>query len=84
VFAGGEAIDLSAADEMIFVDEPWTTDKITQAENRIQNLAKAQQLTVYRLRSAGTIDEIIAAMTEKQRQNLLAGKVAALPEFAPQ
>jgi Zierdtviridae DNA helicase len=84
VFAGGEAIDLSAADEMIFVDEPWTTDKITQAENRIQNLAKANQLTVYRLRSAGTIDEIIAAMTEKQRQNLLAGKVAALPEFAAQ
>jgi Zierdtviridae DNA helicase len=82
VFAGGEAIDLSAADEMIFVDEPWTTDKIIQAENRIQNLAKANQLTVYRLRSAGTIDEIIAAMTEQQRQNLLAGKVAALPEFA--
>jgi SNF2 family DNA or RNA helicase len=79
VFAGGEAIDLSAADEMIFVDEPWTTDKITQAENRIQNLAKHQQLTVYRLRSAGTIDEIIAAMTAKQRENLLAGRVAVLP-----
>jgi SNF2 family DNA or RNA helicase len=82
VFAGGEAIDLSAADEMIFIDEPWTDDKITQAENRIQNLAKIQQLTVYRLRSAGTIDEIIAAMTEEQRENLLAGKVAVLPQLA--
>jgi SNF2 family DNA or RNA helicase len=82
VFAGGEAIDLSAADEMIFIDEPWTDDKIFQAENRIQNLAKAQQLTVYRLRSAGTIDETIAAMTMEQRKNLLAGKVAVLPRPA--
>jgi SNF2 family DNA or RNA helicase len=82
MFAGGEAIDLSAADEMIFVDEPWTDDVRTQAENRIQSLAKRQQLYVYRLRSAGTIDEIIAAMNEEQRTNLLAGRVAALPQYA--
>jgi SNF2-related domain/Helicase conserved C-terminal domain len=82
VFAGGEAIDLSSADEMIFIDEPWTDDKIFQAESRIQNLAKRHQLTIYRLRSAGTIDEIIAAMTAEQRQNLLAGRVATLPQFA--
>jgi Zierdtviridae DNA helicase len=81
VFAGGEAIDLSAADEMIFIDEPWTDNIIKQAENRIQNLAKRQQLTIYRLRSAGTVDEVIAAMTDKQRKNLLAGKVEALEQF---
>jgi SNF2 family DNA or RNA helicase len=83
VFAGGEAIDLSAADEMIFVDEPWKDHQITQAENRVQSLAKKQQITVYRLRSAGTIDEIIAEMTAEQRENLLAGRVAALPNSLP-
>jgi hypothetical protein len=81
MFAGGEAIDLSAADEMIFLDEPWTTDTIQQAENRIQNLAKTQQLTVYRLRAAGTIEEDIAAMTDEQRASLAAGRPEALKEL---
>jgi Zierdtviridae DNA helicase len=77
VFAGGEAIDLSSADEMVFIDEPWTADAITQAENRIQNLAKRQQLTIYRLRSAGTIDEWIAEMTQEQRELLLTARPTA-------
>jgi SNF2 family DNA or RNA helicase len=82
VYAGGEAIDLSAADEMIFVDEPWSAHNIQQAENRIQNLAKRQQLTIYRLRAEGTVDEWISELTEDQKENLLSGKVEALPQYA--
>ncbi len=78
VFAGGEAIDLSAADELVFLDEPWTDDPKQQAENRIVNLSKRHQLTVYRLRSEGTIEETIADMTEEQRQQLMAAKPQAL------
>jgi SNF2 family DNA or RNA helicase len=77
VFAGGEAIDLSSADEIVFLDEPWTSDAITQAENRIQNLAKRTQLTVYRLRSAGTVDEWIANLTAEQRELLMSARPEA-------
>lgn len=78
MFAGGEAIDLSAADEMIITDEPWQTSVIQQVENRIQNLAKQQQLTIYRLRGAGTIEQDIASMTDDQRSKLAAGQPQAL------
>jgi len=78
VFAGGEAIDLSAADELVFLDEPWTDDPKQQAENRIVDLSKRHQLTVYRLRSEGTIEETIADMTEEQRQQLMSAKPQAL------
>jgi SWI/SNF-related matrix-associated actin-dependent regulator of chromatin subfamily A member 5 len=77
VFAGGEAIDLSSAEEIVFLDEPWTSDAITQAENRIQNLAKRTQLTVYRLRSAGTVDEWIANLTAEQRELLMSARPEA-------
>jgi SNF2 family DNA or RNA helicase len=81
MFAGGEAIDLSSADEMIICDEPWSAHIIEQTENRIQNLAKRQQLTVYRLRAAGTIEQDIAGMTSEQLAALLAGKPEALDEL---
>jgi hypothetical protein len=81
MFAGGEAIDLSAADEIILTDEPWSAHIIEQTENRIQNLAKRQQLTVYRLRAAGTIEQDIAGMTSAQLQALLAGRPEALDEL---
>jgi hypothetical protein len=45
------------------------------------NLAKRQQLTVYRLRTAGTVEQDIASMTTAQLQALLAGKPEALEEL---
>ena len=81
MYAGGEAIDLSSADEMIITDEPWSAHIIEQTENRIMNLAKRNQLTVYRLRAAGTIEQDIATMTRAQLQALLAGKPEALEEL---
>lgn len=80
MFAGGEAIDLSSADDLILVDEPWTDDTRQQVENRIQNLAKRQAVTVHRLRSKGTIDERIGNLTDEQRKQLLAAKPAILKE----
>ena len=78
LFAGGEAIDLSSADEMIFLDDPWVDDARQQAENRVQNLAKRSQITIYRLRSAGTVEEKIAALTDEQRRLLMSAKPKAI------
>jgi SNF2 family DNA or RNA helicase len=70
LLAGGEAIDLSSADELILIDEPWVDDARQQVENRVQNLAKRNQVTIHRLRSEGTVEESIAAMTDEQRRIL--------------
>jgi SNF2 family DNA or RNA helicase len=80
-YAGGEAIDLSSADDLILVDEPWTDAPRQQVENRIQNLAKQQQITVHYLRSQDSIDEKMAEINEDQRRALLAAKPEALREF---
>jgi superfamily II DNA or RNA helicase len=81
MFAGGEAIDLSAADEMVFLDDPWTDDVVQQAENRILNLAKTSQLTVFHLRSENTLESWIAGLTAEQRKLLLSSKPQALTAF---
>ena len=70
MFAGGEAIDLSAADDLILLDEPWTDDTLQQVENRVQNLAKQQQITIHRLRSEGTVEDSTAELTDDQRRQL--------------
>lgn len=78
MFAGGEGIDLSSADELIFLDEPWTDDVRQQAESRITNLAKTSQLTVYHLRSEGTVEEWIASLNDEQRAELMKAKPKTL------
>jgi SNF2 family DNA or RNA helicase len=81
LYAGGEAIDLSSADDLILVDEPWTDAPRQQVENRIQSLAKQQQVTVHYLRSENSIDQQMADMNEEQRKAILAAKPEALREF---
>lgn len=81
LYAGGEAIDLSSADDLILVDEPWTDAPRQQVENRIQDLAKMQQVTVHYLRSENAIDQQMAEMNDEQRRALLAAKPEATKEF---
>jgi SNF2 family DNA or RNA helicase len=70
--AGGEAITLDQADDMITLDDPWTDDEIRQVEDRIHRISRIHNVTVYRLRSLGTIEQRIAEMTTKQRADLMA------------
>ena len=80
MFAGGEAIDLSAADELIALDDPWTDDTRQQYENRIVNLSKTNQLTIFHLRSEGTVESDIAEMNDEQRAALMSAKPKALKD----
>jgi SNF2 family DNA or RNA helicase len=77
MFAGGEAIDLSAADELVALDDPWTDDTRQQYENRIVNLSKTNQLTIFHLRSEGTVEADIAEMNDDQRAALMSAKPKA-------
>jgi SNF2 family DNA or RNA helicase len=72
--AGGEAITLDAADYMIFLDIPWTSDEATQVEDRIHRISRIHNVFIYRLMSLGTIDERMAGMTDEQRRILRAAQ----------
>jgi SNF2 family DNA or RNA helicase len=65
--AGGESITLDAADEMVVLDQPWVSDKDEQLTARIHRVSRIHQVTVYRLVSSGTIDEMMAGLTDDQR-----------------
>lgn len=61
--AGGVAVTLDAADDMIFIDETHVPDDQEQAEERINNRRaeeKVAQRNYWYLKSIGTIDEAIA------------------------
>lgn len=70
--AGGEAITLDQADDMIIVDNPWISDVLEQMENRCHRISRIHQVTVYRLQSLGTIEQGIAELTDQQRADLMA------------
>lgn len=60
--AGGVAITLDAADDMVFIDETHVPDEQEQAEDRINNRRPEEKVVARRywyLKSLGTIDEEI-------------------------
>lgn len=61
--AGGAAITLDSADEMVLLDETWTPDDQEQVEGRIDNRRPEERIVQRRyryLRSLGTVEESIA------------------------
>jgi SNF2 family DNA or RNA helicase len=61
--AGGESITLDQADHLIFLDETEVPDEQEQAEDRVHRTSRVHQVTIYYLRSAGTIEEDIVRLT---------------------
>lgn len=79
--AGGEAITLDRADEMVVIDMPWTSDEFKQLRDRIHRVSRIHQVFIYRLISNGTIEEWIASLTEQQRKTLEAASPRKLSEM---
>ena len=66
--AGGEGIDLFAADTIIFAEREWTPAGEEQAEARLHRIGqKAAVQSIYMVAN-GTIDEQISALVEKKRE----------------
>lgn len=61
----GVGIDLDAADDLIFIDIPRNPDIQEQVEDRIHRVSRVHQVTIWRLRSRGTIDMVIAAKNDE-------------------
>jgi superfamily II DNA or RNA helicase len=64
----GVGIDLDAADDLIFVDIPRNPDVQEQVEDRIHRVSRVHQVTIWRLRSRGTIDVAISAKNDETFQ----------------
>ena len=66
--AGGEGIDLFAADVIIFAEREWNGGKEEQAEGRLHRQGQKNQVMAYYLVALGTIDEVIAHLIEEKRE----------------
>lgn len=62
--AGGVALTLDAADDVIMLDETWIPDDQTQVEDRAHRISRPDHnVTIWNLRSKGSIEESIARIT---------------------
>ncbi|MDD5438862.1 MAG: DEAD/DEAH box helicase [Candidatus Omnitrophica bacterium] len=57
--SGGEAITLTAANNVIFIDSSWTVQERDQAVDRVHRIGQTKQVSVYTFQSNDTIDEYI-------------------------
>lgn len=55
--AMGTGLTLTAANTVIFLDEPWTMADKEQAEDRCHRIGQSESLTVYTIMCKDTIDE---------------------------
>ena len=65
--AGGSGLNLTAADYVILCDPWWNPAVEAQAAGRSHRIGQNRPVTVYRLLTAGTIEERIIAMHETKR-----------------
>jgi len=68
--AGGTAITLDAADEMVVIDATHNVDDQVQLEDRIHRISRLHNVTIYNLASKGTIDQQILRATRKMGRSL--------------
>lgn len=67
--AGGTALTLDAADDVIICDETWIPDDQLQVEDRAHRLSRTDHtVTIWYLRSLGSIEERIGATTTERER----------------
>lgn len=83
--AGGQGLNLTAADYVIHMDPWWNPAVEDQASDRAHRIGQTRPVTIYRLITRGTIEEKILALHEHKRNlaegllegNDLGGKISA-------
>jgi superfamily II DNA or RNA helicase len=80
--AGGFGLNLTAADYVVIADPWWNPAAEDQAMGRAHRIGQQRPVTVYRLVTAGSIEERIVALHDEKRElaeGLLAGQDGAAP-----
>lgn len=76
--AGGQGINLTAANKIVIVDQSNNPQQDVQAENRAHRLGQEREVEVVRLITKGTIDELIYKACQKKLE--LAGHITGFSE----
>jgi SNF2 family DNA or RNA helicase len=65
--AGGTGIDLVAASVVIHYDRWWNAAREDQATDRVHRIGQQRGVQVFKLVTAGTLEEKIAAIIDKKK-----------------
>jgi SWI/SNF-related matrix-associated actin-dependent regulator of chromatin subfamily A member 5 len=64
--AGGLGINLTAAQDVIFLDEDWNPQITLQAEARAHRIGQTKKVTIYKLCTQGTVEEQMMGRIRKK------------------
>jgi len=66
--AGGQGINLTAADTVILFDSDWNPQQDLQAQDRAHRIGQTRPVIVYRLATKGTIEQILLEKADGKRR----------------
>ncbi|ROT42218.1 hypothetical protein SODALDRAFT_268110 [Sodiomyces alkalinus F11] len=66
--AGGQGINLTAADTVILFDSDWNPQQDLQAQDRCHRIGQTRPVIVYRLATKGTVEEHLLLSVEAKRR----------------
>ncbi|KAK3076472.1 hypothetical protein LTS18_012910, partial [Coniosporium uncinatum] len=76
--AGGVGLNITSANKVVIVDPNWNPSFDLQAQDRAYRIGQTRDVEVFRLVSAGTIEEIVYARQVYKQQQANIGYTASL------
>lgn len=70
--AAGTGLTLTSASSVAFLELPWTSGEVTQAEDRCHRIGQKDVVNIYYILAGDTIEERIAELLDAKRQVLSA------------
>ncbi|PVH92788.1 hypothetical protein DM02DRAFT_619713 [Periconia macrospinosa] len=64
--AGGLGINLTAAEDVVFLDEDWNPQITLQAEARAHRIGQTKKVTIYKICTQGTVEEQMMGRIRKK------------------
>jgi SWI/SNF-related matrix-associated actin-dependent regulator of chromatin subfamily A member 5 len=64
--AGGLGINLTSAEDVVFLDEDWNPQVTLQAEARAHRIGQTKKVTIYKLCTQGTVEEQMIGRIRKK------------------